>query len=625
MRFFGYKYHLFFAGLCLLLLLAVTYQYSSDQFIAIRNEGGLWGIFYIPYIFSHVPLLSMVSLLAIAFILSFPYWREHWPGAFLGVVTLQLLLFLIEMRKEAISIDVLRGSGIAFLYLDVYFMTATVATWFSTYVLIEHISKQFSNLSKNCFIIFLAGGLCGISGYLTFVFVALNLYKKFFLCVIVLITILYLRSKNSIKQRVSVFLSLHGEKCFLAAIFMMAFILRAGWGMHVLAQVGENFIIASDDGPTHHALAKSMVENGIFEEKFGARYFGGYGYWLFLSLIYKICGVGNFVAVVISQAFLNAFLPVCVFFISKQLTGVYAAMLSALLVAISSNLLFNSTLLAMESIFIPLIYLCILFSLRIFHRDEIKSFLVLGFLLGIAFFVRNEVVLLCGSIVICSVALAFKTKHTLKPLLRNIVMVGAIAICASIQIIHNYYQYGDVCFLTNGQLAASYGAPDRMSDENVKLAQMGFNPFRDKKKALDIFLMNKKEVTTLIFKGLAKKIPIYLFFPNFGYLDTFYVLNPWVNRHPFPAYARFYVIICVFIGFFVLMSLYRGEKFLPIFLVGSYFLLTILFYAFIFVQRSARYHGVVMPIIYILFSTGLVYLVKSFKQCLKLEDGKKKR
>jgi len=110
MKFTDRKKETLIAMSCLVILYAITFQYSSAEFLAIRTKGDGWGLFYAPYIFSHVPLLALSVLAILSLVLVMPRWR-HFVGAFFYLILCHSFLFLIEMKKEAALIPLFQTRG----------------------------------------------------------------------------------------------------------------------------------------------------------------------------------------------------------------------------------------------------------------------------------------------------------------------------------------------------------------------------------------------------------------------------------------------------------------------------------------------------------------------------------
>jgi len=617
----------------IILNFASIYCFPLDGYLSLKDNPSSYLVFYSSHLASIIPLLSLIiAFLSAGFLMK---WRmRDILVGFLIVVVFQLLILLVIMKKSFLDHNPFSDVRTVYLhYFDMYFSLIFIAAIGCCFWLYwKSKDKDFLPLHHHLYAFLILGG----SVVLAYMSYTLLLMKEFVLFFAIIVgsfcfysVLMHLQKIRAFISRSSVFRFLcnHYQAVFLSCIYLLAFAIRYFWGAHVVDVHGSEFIFASDDGRNYHLLAKSFVETSVFD-KTKAFHFGGYGYWVFLSIIYKFFGIGSFKAVVFFQSLFGATIPISIFFIVKRILTHHlktiVAILAAILSAVSVNLIFTGSLICMEAMFIPFVYICLLFALKIFdshdHSSRWHHYMFLGVLLGLTYLFRKEAVLLVVPITFLFTFFLLRRKAGFKSFLCVLFILVGFSVPPLINKAHNYQQYGT--FTTgNNQLAYSFG----IEREQKILVGMGFNPFKDVGRSLKVFLENKIKVTSLLLQGTFTNIPRYIFFPNFGFFDFFYAINPMSNDivfkyiHPYTGYARFYAGFISLLGFMFLLFNRKFKKNIRGFhssLIVIYMVLTVLFYSFILVHNGARHHSVLMPIFYIFFSMMVVFSFAHFKKIL---------
>ena len=406
------------------------------------------------------------------------------------------------------------------------------------------------------------------------------------------------------------------EKILLAAIFMLAFLIRYFWGERLLGITGSRFIMASDDGPCYDEYA-SLLAGGQIIPKEGIYSVSGFSYWYFLGAIYKVFGLHNFRAVFAVQAFIGSFVPVLTYLIAKKVSGTRVVpVVAAIIACLDMNLIYLSVVIGMEAIYIPLVMMAIAVSAYKMSRgglDYKKTFLI-GCAFGIAYTARPPELLLFPVILAFIIALFMKKNSALQAIMRAVIslFIGFILL-GSAQYLTNYAVYGERLPALQGAAAASFKAgvaEGAHVDENKALGQMGFNPFEDYKRSVSILARNPVTVSALIAKGFIKRLVLLYFLPNFGVFDPVYIVNPGSGYFfRFPVYLQLCASIITIAGIFAAFQKKYRVTAILLFAFLAYISCRV---AFFFVL-NARYRGVLLPVLGIFFAYGLRAFIKKIK------------
>jgi len=434
-------------------------------------------------------------------------------------------------------------------------------------------------------------------------FVFLSIYLCLLIC-------LYIISSSSlIMNRLRKFLS--SKYLFILSIFILAFAIRAYWGLRLISITGDQFYTASDDGLTYGAYAESWA-NGQNSPALGT--FGGFGYWYFLGWIYRLFGIPNYQAAVLIQAFLGAMVPIFIFYLGKMIANKQVARISALITCLNSNLIFNSVIIGMEALFIPLVFFILFLLIKFIQKGLLKRniiySLLIGLLIGVANVVRGE--LLFVPLLLLLVLIFFGRKlFSLKDIARisSGVFIGFLVIMLAF-CCRNLKAEGRFDFRTD-QAAISFNLVENKVRETHLLSDMGFNPFQSLSKSWDTFKSQPGTVAKLMSKGMWKKGINYFFCPNFGELDFLTITNPSaIPTYKYPLYMRFYIYIFLILGCYIFIK--KREHFFERILLSSYILYTILIYAVV-MSTNARHRGILEPLLIIIFVNGIYSVIKKIR------------
>ena len=511
----------------------------------------------------------------------------------------QISFFIIEL----IGVDPWGGGKAVFTVHSYTYLTLTI----SSILVIANKIKARIALSENKPIIiipYLAFIVC-----LVYQITKNHAYKYFLLIPIFYFLILFILNKRHLIRHIY-----KKELLLVLMIFILAFMVRLGWGLRLIALTGDQFYSASDDGITYALNAQNWVKGIGGPSAFGN--YGGFLYTIFLGVVYKLFGNPNYYAAVFFQSILGSLVPICVYFIAKRITNVTIACISAIIVCLNMNNIFTSTVIGMEALFIPLVYMFLLLLITYIDNGKIKilkySFLV-GVLLGLANIVRLELTLF---FIVVAACFYFFSQNRFKP--REVFKITAAFIFGFLFVLtiycsRNYIKEGKFDFRTDSA-AVGFCLSDNRVVETKTLCNMGFNPFSDLGKSIRTVAEHPMEVSSLLSMGVIKKGFNYLFCANFGEMDLLMLINNAGIQNAvyrFSTYFQFYIYLFSFAGLIILI--YGKKHLLEKSILAGYMAYTILFYAIIYTM-NARYRAVLEPLFIILFVNTIYFLTSKFKK-----------
>lgn len=399
--------------------------------------------------------------------------------------------------------------------------------------------------------------------------------------------------------------SLGNEKLFLIGIYALAFAIRYLWGARLLATVGDNFILASDDGTAYSSIA-AMLARGETLPKATALGLNGFGYWYFLGALYKIFGAHNFKAIVMIQSLLGATVPVLTYCIAKRVFRTrLVSVIGSLITSFNLTLIFLSVVIGMESLYVPFFLLAVLVTVGFLsaERFDYKKGFVSGALFGLANNMRGE--LLLAPLILSIVILITKKVAKPRQIISSVIAIFlGFMMLASIQHVTLYRQYGEY-HVAQTPLSAIF-ANSRLTGENKVLDEAGFNPFKDLRASAGVFLKRPAFVSELMLKGYVKRAAIFFFQPNFGVFDPIFLVNPasgYLFRYP--LFLQLYGYIFIVSG--ILFSLFSKEDMAAKAMMLFFIFYIVSIYSVLFVTNS-RCRGALIPITALFASYGITVL-----------------
>lgn len=406
---------------------------------------------------------------------------------------------------------------------------------------------------------------------------------------------------------------LGNEKFFLAAVYILAFAVRYFWGTRLLAGVGENFILASDDAVSYDPMAAILARGEVLPK---ANVFGlnGFGYWHFLGIVYRIFGLHNFRAVIVIQSLIGAAVPVFTYMIAKRIFKVRpVSVISSLFTSFNLTLVFLSVVIGIEALYIPLFFLAVTVAAYFLTAGsfDYKKGLILGSLFGLANNIRGE--LLFAPFIL--VFLLFISKMIKRP---KDMMIAAcsvflgFALLASIQHIICYKTYGEY-HLTQNVLGNIYGI-DKFTGENKILDGLGFNPFKSIHSSLRVFFKEPVYISELVLSGFFKRSVIYYFQPNFGVFDPIFLVNPASGYFfRYPVFLQLYGYIFILSGIWFSFIGKEKENIAAKMMLVIFALYISSIYTFVLIVNS-RCRGVLIPVAALFAAYGISMLYRRTRE-----------
>lgn len=402
------------------------------------------------------------------------------------------------------------------------------------------------------------------------------------------------------------------EKGLLAALFLIAFLVRLAFAFQIMHETGGGavFVSGSDDGDTYDSLAWKMAQDPKKaiqgQEIFPTAY--DPGYTIFLSLIYKISG-HNYYTVTAIQSAINAMIPLLIYWIASMLFSRTIGIISALFTSFDQSAIMHSVVLGTECFFPFMLGCGILFFLRFLKNPAKKWNLVLiGFFLGISIISRYLLILVPAFMFI---NMLFTPGMKVRTKIASIAIVSSvIALCIlPITVInylntHKYYlveKSGDRIDLLWG-LELSEDR-ERTSPGNIRFIRAGFDPIN---KPYESFLLVFKKPGTLAkIAGSvwSARLRNYFCWPNFGYFDPLILVNPARFPNEYGSTMEWYFFILYLIGLIsAIKNVYRERCILIIFMVLAYFIFV---HVILFRVNTPRYRVVVIPYLFIFLALGI--------------------
>lgn len=408
------------------------------------------------------------------------------------------------------------------------------------------------------------------------------------------------------------------EFIFMAVIFSFSFLLRYFWAHRIISLTGLDFLKASDDGLTYNAFGIDIAKGKYIVDY----YWGGYGYWFFIGLIYKVFGINNFNVLTLFQSLINATVPVFAYLIGKSCFDARVGILSAILTSLNMLIISLSVYIGMEALFIPMLMFSMFFLIKAILDNSIlryRHIFLAGFLFGLTNLFRQEVIFmpfLIGLLII----FYYKRKISRLRLSTAVVclIIGSL-IPLVFQSTMNFLHGGQFKF-SSSQAAVSFSLGCG-SEESAILSKMGFNPFSNIIGCVRVFSQQALKIIELFSLSMLKKGSRYLFFQDFGMFDPLFILNTGAAGAPyyrFPVAVAGLGIVFMIIGAIVtaIKRPFRLERAV----LFTYVFYTISLYAAILATNS-RHRGVLIPFFFISLSVGLV----SFWDILSNKAGAKNK
>ena len=398
------------------------------------------------------------------------------------------------------------------------------------------------------------------------------------------------------------------KRALVWIIFLTAFLARFAFSLAVITKTQADYIYASDDGEDYDGRAMAICQEPARATQVLSESSHAPVYVIFLSVIYKLFG-RNFYIAAFFQSLLGGFVAVMIYWIAKNAFDEKTAIVSGFLIALSQPLIFMSSVLGTEALYIPFLVLAVflflggalydqkkiyvkmffaglLFALAAMTLGSIALFPIVAFIFLLAY--RGEG--LTFPVRIKAACLFFISFLALFFLIRTIVWPGVKLGEATYESlgIHPWYQ------------ESMHGYD--IDPDNRRLIALGINPFTKPVESVKIAFTNPGEMLRIAVEVYPNKLRAFFLWPNFGSFDPIFLANPARLPNRLGPNLEFYTLIFFFIG---LVLSFKKDRKAPIIFI----LFLIAYYAFLhgilFRVINVRYSCPIKPFLIIFLAYGL--------------------
>lgn len=432
-----------------------------------------------------------------------------------------------------------------------------------------------------------------------------------------------LNLNSSVKEKIIEFFK--NETNVMITIFLFSFFVRVFFAFHIIGVTGDRFPTASDDGPTYDdygVLIMQNISNLIYGNKIMP---GAYdpGYPMFMGGVYKIFGQ-NFYAASLIQSFLGGLMPVSIYLIAKDILNKNIGVVAALFAAINQPLIMLSVVLITESIYVPLLVISIYCLHKYTKVENIKNkkyfLLIAGFLMGFA--IISRAMLLLFPLFVAGWIL-FQERRFNRVKFIMIFFAGLIPALFLVTIL-TYTNTGELRIFTSKQttnwIAFTSENDPRRIYSNVRLIEMGVNPFEDLKGSVLNILKDPLRFLAAEAQILPIRLKLFLFWPDYGFFDPVYILTS-TTPNQYASTIEFYAVLIIMIG---VINVFIRKKLIC---KASLVILIIVYYLIIHVGLTTgqceRYRVPINPFLIIFAAYGLSFFYKRVIDCSSITWSKK--
>lgn len=381
-------------------------------------------------------------------------------------------------------------------------------------------------------------------------------------------------------------------------IFAAAFFIRILFSFLLIHKLGNDYIIASDDGLDFNKYA-GLLSKGIVTPFYSILFEPGY--WIFLGGIYKIFGQ-NFYIVSLIQSLLGATIPLCIYLISRNHFKMAMPFAAGITCAADIMLIHLSAVLGMEALFLPAfvfgVYLVFQYKNENGFSQKIRTALI-GIMFGVISISR---IIIFPTLFIGILWMFFKRKGKIRGFLYDLVIIFAMIMLINAPIvIKNYRCTGKILFSNLNKRGNQH-----YSIENEKLIRMGINPFKDPIGSLKVIVRNPSSSIKAIYESTMPRVIKVGFSSYFGSFDPIFLLNPRGTPNKFAQTLEFYTYVFLLYGIFLSIKMGYRESYPLLLMMSS----IIVIYSFFYIL-NARYRAPIQPFVYIYVILGVSGLLSA--------------
>lgn len=598
----------------------------SILFILILTKTLTPGVAYmikIPLVYRMLPIPVFAWIAILAYTATYAFinkklLNESWPGILLLGFASHMWVLMIDLIRLISSGTPIARVYILYIWCYIFLVTTAIFVW-GAYIIFSAVSEARRPLPRVFDFYFMPVPV--LVAYALVSFILLRLY--FFTSAVILSSLLifYLgfneKAGRLISKCMGIFKNIIGrELIYILMLFLFAFSLRMLTGLHMLQVLGDNFILTSDDGETYHRLgsiianAPSSLFHGI---KITPKGFDP-GCSIFWGIFYRIFGFGFF-KVILFQNLLNAIAGVVLYFTVKNLTkNRIIAVISFILFALSQALIYISTVIATESLAIPLLILLTLGFFKYADRKADSDNYWLLFFLGVIFAVMSVIKAMMFSCFLLILLWAFFAIR--KPLARRMKDIALFAAVVYITLLPmayaNYLNTGGFYMISESKAKEAWVLPTLTpySPGNEELVEMGIAPFQDLAGSLRAIIRHPFKFTKVESRLLFIRVKNYFGWYNWGYVDPVFLVNSAYIKNTYSEGLELYSYIVFFIGLYYLARHAERKKLSFIFLIISYFVFV---HAVLFRMGTIRFRAIIDPYLLSIAAAGLFIVLSRMK------------
>jgi hypothetical protein len=206
--------------------------------------------------------------------------------------------------------------------------------------------------------------------------------------------------------------------------------------------------------------------------------------------------------------------------------------------------------------------------------------------------------------------------------LMALVCTGFFAVWVA-QGVFNYVGYGTFRMFS-GQAKMVFPRASFGIHENEWLQDMGFNPFEDAARSVQVFVHDPMTVSRFLVVGFAKRFRTFFLVPGFGVFDPLALTSTgWMRayypsmRVSFSSLAETYELVFSIIGAGALLLI--GSRMQR--LVSAILIANVTFLYAVVDVKGARHRAVLLPLLVIAFVKGLDLAIGQFRQRSREADA----
>ncbi len=380
---------------------------------------------------------------------------------------------------------------------------------------------------------------------------------------------------------------------FLSVIVLVAIVFRI-WTLNYVIQ--ENLALTITDGEGYYENSIDLWNGKPVRMPTTVP-----SYSYLLMLFYKLVGF-KLENVLYISAVICSLTPLPIFFIGKTLFGTTAGLIGAICVALSEHHIHYSTILHRNGLSSFFLSIAIAFLIKQNQSYKLRDSLYFGFFMGWSVLLDGILAPILGLGII-----PFLNSKKIKIISKNIALIILGFLLAQAPFNWRMYQdLGKVYPLGRDMAAVNSQWNYGQHPEGEVLRAMGFDPFKDLGRSIEVIIASPIKTTSLFLQKSAKEFQNYFLDRQEIYIDPVSL-----NRETyFSSSIRFlYFPILLFGTLFLIFSKTLKSS--------SKLILTIpiafpMIFHCLFSMGTNRYRIVTQPLILVLFALGLFQIIKYF-------------